>query len=115
MWRAERKPWTLVDGNDQGGIWKTMDGGDTWEKLGGGLPNGLLGRIGLALSPVEPDRVWAIIMAAEEEKGGVYRTDNAGCILERINRDHNLRQRGWYYSHITADPYGQKHGILAIM
>lgn len=104
MWRVERKPWTLIDGGKDGGIWKSMDGGDHWEKLEGGLPTGLIGRIGLTISPVKPERVWAIIQTADEKTGGVYRSDNAGKSWERINRDHNLRQRGWYYSNITADP-----------
>lgn len=105
FWRAERKPWTLVDGGTEGGIWKTLDGGKTWKKLeGNGLPSGLLGKIGLAVSPVNPQRVWAIIMAAEEEAAGLYRSDDAGKSWKRINRDHKLRQRGWYYSHVTAHP-----------
>ncbi len=104
MWRAERKPWTLIDGGQEGGIWRSTDMGETWQKLGGGLPRGLLGRIGLAVSPARPSRVWAIVQAAEEEKGGLYRSDDGGDTWERINRDHELRQRGWYYSHITADP-----------
>ena len=104
MWRAERKPWTLIDGGMEGGIWRSKDMGESWQKLGGGLPEGLLGRIGLAVSPAQPDRVWAIVQAAEEEKGGLYRTDDGGDTWERVNRDHELRQRGWYYSHITADP-----------
>lgn len=104
MWRAERKPWTLIDGGMEGGIWRSKDMGETWEKLAGGLPDGLLGRIGLAVSPAQPGRLWAIIQAAEEEKGGVYRSDDGGNSWQRTNRDHELRQRGWYYSHITADP-----------
>lgn len=103
-WRAERKPWTLVDGGHQGGIWKSNDGGDTWEKLGGGLPTGLLGKIGLAVSPANPQRIWAIIIAANEEDAGLYRSDDAGNTWSRICRDHKLRQRGWYYAHVTADP-----------
>ncbi|HKK74403.1 MAG TPA: hypothetical protein VJ953_04960 [Saprospiraceae bacterium] len=104
FWRAERKPHTLIDGGREGGIWKSTDGGENWEKLGGGLPTGLLGRIGLAISPANPDRIWAIIQAAKEEKGGLYRSDNGGKSWSRINRDHQLRQRGWYYSHLTAHP-----------
>ncbi|MDH5610520.1 MAG: glycosyl hydrolase, partial [Cyclobacteriaceae bacterium] len=104
MWRAERKPWTIIDGSEDGGIYKSTDGGLTWDKLAGALPTGVLGRIGLAVSPANPDRVWAIIQAAAEEAGGLYRSDDAGASWSRINRDHRLRQRGWYYSHITADP-----------
>lgn len=104
MWRAERKPWTMIDGGRQGGIWKTMNGGNTWTKLEGGLPTGLLGKIGLAISPANPNRIWAIILAAEEEDAGLYRSDDAGKSWSRICRDHKLRQRGWYYAHITAHP-----------
>ncbi len=104
LWRTERKPWTLIDGGPEGGIWKTNDGGDNWEKLAGGLPSGLLGRIGLAVSPADPDRVWALINAAEEEDAGLYRSDDAGRSWQRICRDHKIRQRGWYYTHLTADP-----------
>jgi len=104
MWRAERKPWTLIDGGPEGGIWKSTDGGDNWEKLEGGLPTGLLGKIGLAISPANPNRIWAIIQAKEEEDGGLYRSDDGGQNWQRICRDHQLRQRGWYYSHLTAHP-----------
>ncbi|MFN7117956.1 MAG: WD40/YVTN/BNR-like repeat-containing protein [Saprospiraceae bacterium] len=104
MWRAERKPWTMIDGGKDGGIWKTMDGGDTWTKLTEGLPKGLIGRIGVAVSPANPNRVWALVCAAEEEEAGLYRSDDAGQTWNRICRDHKLRQRGWYYSHVTADP-----------
>ncbi len=104
MWTAERKPWTLIDGSEEGGIWKTTDGGDTWTKVKGGLPEGLVGKTGLAISPVNGDRIWAQIETAEEEKGGLYRSDDGGRTWDRINRDHNLRQRAWYYNRIVADP-----------
>ena len=104
MWRAERKPWTLIDGGLEGGIWQSKDGGDSWEKLQGGLPTGLLGKIGLAISPANPRRIWALIQAAEEADGGLYRSDDGGKKWTRLDRHHKHRQRGWYYSHITADP-----------
>jgi len=104
MWRAERKPWNMIDGGHTGGLYKSTDGGDTWKKLGGGFPDsGLLGRIGVAVSPVNPKRVWAIIETAEETKGGVYRSDDAGETWQRVNRAHKLRQRAWYYNNIYAD------------
>ncbi len=102
-WRVERKPWALLSGNENGGIFKTTDGGDTWEKLEGGLPTGLVGKIAVTVSPANPDRVWALI-EAEGERGGVYRSDDAGKSWERINGDAKLRQRPWYYLHIFADP-----------
>ena len=104
FWRSERKPWTLIDGGPDGGIWKTSNGGDDWDKLGGGLPTGILGKIGLAVSPANPEVVYAIIQAKEEAEGGLYRSDDAGASWRRVNRDHRIRQRGWYYSHITAHP-----------
>ena len=105
MWRAERKPYTLIDGGHEGGIWKTSDGGDHWTKLDDhGLPTGTLGKIGLAIAPTNPDRVWALVMSAQEDDCGLYRTDDGGASWSKINRDHKLRQRAWYYSHLTAHP-----------
>ncbi len=103
MWRAERKPWTLIDASEDGGLYKTTDGGDNWEKLEGGLPKGLTGRIGVTVSPANPDRVWAIVNAHDPD-GGVYRSDDAGKSWSRVNGERKLQQRHWYYSHIVADP-----------
>jgi photosystem II stability/assembly factor-like uncharacterized protein len=102
MWRAERKPWMLISGSADGGVYKTTDGGDSWKKLEGGLPSGLTGKIGIDVSPANPERVWAIVEA--EPDGGVYRSDDAGKTWTRVNSENKLRQRAWYYSHLTADP-----------
>ncbi len=102
MWRAERKPWTLIDGADEGGIYRSRDGGDSWDKLTDGLPDGPIGRIGLSVPASQPDRVWALVTA--EPGGGVFRSDDGGDSWTRTSRDRRLRTRGWYYSHITADP-----------
>ena len=109
LWRAERKPWTLIDASRDGGVWKTTDGGDTWTRLtdpsaDNGLPSEtLFGRIGLAISPANPQRVWALI-SAPDPHGGIWRTDDGGESWEKVNRDRRFRQRHWYYSHLEADP-----------
>lgn len=107
MWQAERKPWTLIDGGEHGGVYKTKDGGETWTRLEGGLPTGVVGRVGVAVSPVNPQRVWVIQEAEKEEKGGIYMSEDGGENWTRINRDHRFRQRAWYYSRIFADPVNE--------
>lgn len=102
MWRGERKPWALISGAEEGGVYKSTDAGDTWTKLSGGLPEGIVGKVGVTVSPANPDRVWAIIEA--EPAGGVYRSDDAGATWMRTNSENNLRQRAWYYTHVQADP-----------
>ena len=94
---------TTYAASGDGGIYKTKDGGDSWEKLGGGLPEGLTGRIGVSVSPADPTRVYAFVSALDPD-GGLYRSDDSGKSWERVNRDRNLRQRHWYYSHVQADP-----------
>jgi photosystem II stability/assembly factor-like uncharacterized protein len=102
-WSAERKPWTLMSGSENDGVYRTTDAGDTWKKVAGGLPEGVVGRSSVAVSPANPNRVW-VLLEAEGEKGGVYRSDNGGDSFQRVNGDANLRQRPWYYIHIYADP-----------
>ena len=104
MWRVERKPWTLIDGSTEGGVYKSTDGGDSWRRLEGGLPGGLLGKVGVAVSPANSNRVWVLQATADEKKGGLYRSDNGGRSFTRSNREHNLRQRAWYYTYVIADP-----------
>ena len=107
MWTAERKPWTFIDGSDEGGVWKSIDGGLNWNRVEGGLPDGIVGRVGLAISPANPDRMWVIQEAQDEKKGGIYRSDDGGETFSRINREHKLRQRAWYYNRIIAHPTDQ--------
>ena len=103
LWQAQRFPWKLVSGGAGGGIFKSTDGGEHWTELthNPGLPKGLLGNIGLAVSPAKPSRVWALV---EADSGGVYRSDDAGATWTYINGERKLRQRPWYYSRIFADP-----------
>lgn len=103
FWRAERKPWTLIDGGPEGGLYKSTDGGDSWEKVQG-LPEGIGGRIGVTVSPANPKRIWVIREMQKESDGGVFRSDDGGKSWKKVNREHKLRQRAWYYNHILADP-----------
>ena len=103
-WQAYRTSWSLSSGGPGSGIHKSTDGGATWTNISRtapGLPKGVMGKIGLAISPVKPSRVWAVI---EHDSGGVYRSDDAGASWSYINRDRKLRQRAWYYSNLVADP-----------
>ena len=103
FWQTVRLPWGYESGGPGSALYKSTDGGDTWEKLTGeGLPNkGVWGRIGVAVSPANPNRLWAIV---EAEDGGVFRSDDAGKTWRRTNEERRLRQRAWYYTHIYADP-----------
>ncbi|HEV8231543.1 MAG TPA: glycosyl hydrolase, partial [Thermoanaerobaculia bacterium] len=102
FWQVYRKPWTLVSGGPESGVYRSTDGGDTWKKLSERLPDGAVGIVGVAISPARPERVWAIIES--KEKGGVYRSDDGGEKWTRVNSENKLRQRAWYYSRIYADP-----------
>ena len=103
FWQVVRLPWGFESGGPGSALYKSTDGGDTWQKLNGeGLPKkGPWGRIGVAVSPANPSRVWAVI---EAEEGGVFRSDDAGRTWRRTNEDRALRQRAWYYTHVYADP-----------
>lgn len=101
-WRVRRTPYDFSSGGEGSALWKSTNGGETWKEISTheGFPEGILGIIGVTVSPVNPDRVWAIV---ENEDGGVYRSDDAGKTWELTNEDRSLRQRAWYYSRIYAD------------
>jgi photosystem II stability/assembly factor-like uncharacterized protein len=102
FWRVRRKPWTFESGGPGSSMWKSIDGGDTWTEITRrpGLPAGTIGINCLTVSPLDPDRVWAIV---EAEDGGVFRSDDGGETFRRTSDDRNLRQRAWYYTRIYAD------------
>ena len=100
FWDHQRLPWQVRSGGPGSGIWKSTDGGDTWTRLTEGLPK-LMGKIGVAVSPANPDRVFAII---EAEKGGLYRSDDAGKTWRLLSEDREIQSRSWYYMNVTADP-----------
>ena len=102
FWEVFRTPWSLESGGPGSGIFKSTDGGDSWTDLtrAPGMPKGTIGRIGITVSPVSSDRVWALV---EAEDGGVFRSEDAGKNWTRVSENRNLRQRAWYYSRIFAD------------
>lgn len=103
LWEFYRTPYSLSSGGQGSGLFKSTDGGDTWAEISRnkGLPKGLLGKIGITVSPAKPGRLWAII---EAEDGGVFRSDDGGESWIRVNEERRLRQRAFYYTRIYADP-----------
>ena len=102
LWQVRRQPWYFNSGGPGSGLYKSVDGGLTWNQLqGNGLPEGPLGRIGISVSGADSSRVYALIEAKE---GGLYSSDDAGHSWTRVNSDERYRQRAWYYMHVFADP-----------
>lgn len=105
MWEHGRTPWFVLSGGRAGGIFKSTDGGDTWNKLTNGLPE-FIGKVGVDVSASNPDRIYAIVEASPGE-GGLYRSDNGGESWELKNGTRILWGRSWYYMHIAADPVNE--------
>jgi len=112
IWEAWRTPYTMNSGGPASGLFKTSDGGKTWVNLSRnpGMPSGVLGKIGMAVSAVDPKRYWAIVEALD---GGIFRSDDAGATWTKVNEDRGWRQRAWYYTHIYADPKS-KEGVYVL-
>jgi photosystem II stability/assembly factor-like uncharacterized protein len=102
-WEAWRTPYSLNSGGPGSKLFKSTDGGRSWVDISRnpGLPKGVLGKIGVSVSPADPNRVYAII---EAEDGGIFRSDDAGATWQLVNDDRNYRQRAFYYTRIYADP-----------
>jgi hypothetical protein len=103
LWQVYRTPWKLWSGGPGSGLFKSSDGGDTWTELtrNPGLPQGVIGKIGVSVSPADPNRVYAIV---EAEDGGVFRSDDGGATWRFMNGERKLRQRAFYYTRLVADP-----------
>ncbi len=102
FWRVRRTPYDMSSGGYGSSMWKSTDSGDSWTEMtrNNGLPKDTIGIIGLAVSAVRPDRVFAIM---ESPTGGVFRSDDGGKKWTKVNEDRSLRQRAWYYSRIYTD------------
>jgi photosystem II stability/assembly factor-like uncharacterized protein len=101
MWDHQRQPWEIRSGGPGSGLYRSTDGGINWEKCSDGLPSEM-GKVGVAVSPADPQRIYAII---EADKGGVYRSDNRGDTWELINDQRVTIARAWYYTKIVAAPH----------
>lgn len=102
LWQARRYPWGMTSGGAGSGLYRSNDGGDSWIRLTGkGLPEGIWGKVGVAVAPSDGARVYALI---EAEKGGLFRSDDGGTRWTLASGHRALRQRAWYYSTLTVDP-----------
>lgn len=104
LWRAERKPWTIISGAArENGLYKSIDGGNTWKKLSKGLPQGLTGKADFAVTPANPNRIYALFEAPDKEEG-LYRSDDRGESWELLSDTSGIMNRPFYFTNITADP-----------
>ncbi|MFQ3611790.1 MAG: glycosyl hydrolase [Fimbriimonadales bacterium] len=100
MWRFERKPWTHTSGSEQGGLFKSTDGGKTWRRITNGLPR-LMGRVGVKVAPSNPNVVYLI---AESNDGTLFRSNDKGETFQLVSRETNIVSRGFYYTDMRVDP-----------
>src|SRR6185312_5267608 len=102
MWQGVRKPWAILSGGHEGGLYKSTDGGDHWTKMAGGLPSDLFGKSNIAVTAANPNRVYALIEA--KPGGGLYRSDDAGEHWSLTSSNPQLITRPFYYVTLAADP-----------
>ncbi|MBT8336851.1 MAG: hypothetical protein KJO11_09625, partial [Gemmatimonadetes bacterium] len=106
-WRGQRKPWTIISGMAESaredGIWRSEDGGETWDYVALDLPSGLIGKIDFAVTPADPDRVYALVETNEPDEG-LYRSDDAGLTWRLVSSHQPIMDRPFYYTNVDADP-----------
>jgi len=107
MWQLRRVPWGFTSGGAQDGLFRSRDGGATWQRLTGhGLPSGIMGRIGVAVAPSDPKRVYALI---QSRQGSLWRSDDGGDTWRLVSKDSYINQRPFYMSRLEVDPKNPDH------
>ncbi|PHS51903.1 MAG: hypothetical protein COB01_08880 [Lutibacter sp.] len=104
MWEFRRTGWSFESGGENSALYKSTDGGETWNKIHNGFPKGKLGRLAIAVAPSNPTILYTVIEAEEEKKKGLYRSDDAGENWEQLNNDFGITVRPFYFSRIVVDP-----------
>lgn len=104
MWEFRRTGWSFESGGENSALYKTTDGGKTWNKIHNGFPEGDLGRLAIAVAPSNPDVLYTVIEAEKDERKGLYRSDDAGENWQQLNNDFGITVRPFYFSRITVDP-----------
>ncbi len=104
-WKARRTPWTIDSGGEatEAGVFKSMDGGETWEKITKGLPKKLIGKVDLAVTPADSRIVYALVEAPDQE-GGLYKSVDQGQSFELVSNEKGIRTRPFYYTNVRVDP-----------
>lgn len=104
LWEFRRTPWSFNSGGKKSALYKSIDGGATWQKIHNGFPQGKLGRLAIAIAPSEPQILYTVIEAEEKDKKGLYRSDNGGVSWTQSNNDFGITVRPFYFSRIVVDP-----------
>lgn len=113
IWQFQRQPWTFTSGGSEDGIWRSVDGGEHWTRLQGhGLPDGPMGRIGLAVAPSNPEVIYALI---ESKKGLLWRSNDGGDNWRLLTANTLVDQRPFYFSHVVVDPSNADHAYFLSM
>ena len=113
MWEHERKPWKVISGGEGSGVYKSIDGGESWKKIEAGLPNEL-GKMAIAVSRANSNKVYCLIESdSDKDLGGLFVSNNAGDSWSRVSDDNRLTQRSWYYTEVFADP-NDEHTVYVL-
>ncbi|MBT8385230.1 MAG: hypothetical protein KJO83_05935, partial [Bacteroidia bacterium] len=104
MWEFRRSGWSFESGGENSALYKSTDGGATWNKIHNGFPEGKLGRLAIAVAPSNPQVLYTVIEAEKNEKKGLYRSDDAGKSWKQLNNDFGITVRPFYFSRIVVDP-----------